>query len=260
MFVIAPWDVKEYIGPNCHPKVLVILNANDGSCSNGLLSSIPSLSSSTEVAKLDAKKTCDLLMPVLQDCGFCVIPVINKSKRSLFELLGGLKQESLLKSIELVMFISTTHGRCDEICMNWEYVRIPELVRKLTEIDCQSFFSIFEGCQKGEGALCVDSVEKSYCAVYSVPPQSISVHYNGIGIFTKCLANLLSTPYVRSLKDLVDDLRLKLDKQLSEIFKRYPKNHTPICVENYSSGTINIHEITSTACKNYNRAFFVCWY
>lgn len=255
--------MKDYIDPNCHPKVLVILNANDGSCSNGLLSSPsdPSRSPSTEDPKLDAKKTCDLLMPVLRDCGFCIIPVINKRKKSLFELLEGLKRESLPKLIELVMFMSTTHGRCDEIYMNWKYVRIPELVRKLTEIDCPSFFSVFEGCQRGEGALSVDRVEKSYCAVYSVPPQSISFHCDGIGILTQCLANLLSTPYVHSLKDLVDDLRLMLDEQLLEIFEdQYPKNHTPIYVENCSSGTINIHEMTSAACKNYNRALFVCWY
>ena len=200
--------MKEYIGPNCHPKVLVILNANDSSCSNGLPSSNPSdpsRSSSTEDSKLDAKKTCNLLMPILFDCGFCVIPIINKSRRSLFELLGGLIQESLTKSIELVMFLSTTHGRCDEICMNRKYIRIPELVHTLTKINCQSFFSVFEGCQSGEGALCVNRVEKSYCAVYS----PISFHCDGIGILTQCLANLLSTPYVRSLKDLVDDLRLK---------------------------------------------------
>lgn len=215
----------------CNPQVIAILNANDGLLkTRGSTSSITSHSSAASISstqkepELDSEKAVENLLPILQDCGIPVIPVVNKGVRYLLQLLEILKEkkekQELPESIKLVMFISTTHGRCDEICMNEVYYKIADLVQQLTSIDFPSFFAIFDGCQIQEkmfsDTITIRKVNKPYIAVYTAPPQESAYHQHGVSVLMKCLGELLKSSYKKSLLDFIEDLRIQPGRRVED--------------------------------------------
>ena len=256
IFKTASQDIKRYI--EADPVVLVIFNANDGSCGPLLhqptepqlhQQTDPQLHQQTE-PQLSAQDSYEKLVPIFRNLGFCVVPVVNKSKPYLEALLDLLKQ-TRPKSVKLVMFVSTTHGKCDEICMNGENFKIPDIIQRLSKISCQSFFAIFDGCQVDGNSFSVKRVDKPYMAVYSAPPEYIAYHDDGIGIYMICLANALEDPTVSTLKDLVHHLNVNLELELSKRLKKpYPKDYKPVCVDN-SSGTVDFRKMTADASKSW---------
>ena len=222
------------------PKVLFILNANDGSCGPN------------PPDDLDAEKTCNLLVPTLKKLGICALPVVNETKEFLEAILDVLS-EFFPESIELVMFVSSTHGRCNEICMNGKFMRISDIIERLNKLPCKYFLTQFDGCQTDneiEKTLHVASSEKSYMVVYSAPPGCLSFYWEGVGIFTRSLARVLEDSSVCTLKQLVDGISEDLKVQLPKYIKvKLPVNHQPVCVHNFKAEAVDFRAMIKSTCK-----------
>ncbi len=233
---LAIKDIENHVTDN--PVVLAIFNSNDGSHAP--------VQPSPQLPQLEANKSVKLLVPKLQDRGYCVIPVINQSKAYLEALLDALGREYLPNSVKFVMFISSTHGRCDEICMNGEMCSIPEIMQRLSKVPCESFLALFDGCQSNDKSFHVEFVEKSYMAVYTSPPELPTLHVDGVGVCIICLSNILSED-VSTPRDLVDRLGPVYEQEIAK-YDSNP-NLRPVSVHNYSPGTINLQDLTESACK-----------
>ena len=240
--------MKKYVV--ARPKVLFILNAND--------------SSLDPLNDLDARETCNLLEPKVKKLGICFLPVVNESKEFLEAVLDVLINEFFPKSIELVKFVSSTHGRCNEIYMNGEFMRISDIIERLGKLPCKYFLALFDGCETNhetKKTLDVVPCGKFYMVVYSAPPGYRSYYWEGVGIFTRCLARVLENSSVRTLKQLVDkvseDLIVQLPKYVNEVTDPVnhqltdPVNHQPVCVHNFKAEAVDFQAMITPACKKY---------
>jgi len=234
-------------------KVLFVLSANDGSCGQN------------PGKDLDAQKTFNLLKPILRKLGVCFLPVINESKEFLEAVLEALVG-FLPRSTELVMFLSTSHGRCNEICMNDEYMKIPHIIQLLGKLGCKNFLAMFDGCQtchvtehEVKETLDVAFVDKMYMVVYSAPPCCKAFWFEGVGIFVRCLAQVLEDASVCTLRQLADRVSEVLKVELPKhVLVLCPVNHQPVCVHNFQAQSVNYRDIIIAASKNvHSLSYFV---
>lgn len=258
LLLTARKHINECFQGTCKCKVLTILVANDNSLQlnrnqSRNVSTASSDHAQPQAPELDAKKACDLLKPVLEDCGFGVLELVNRSKGYLLALIKVLCDENILESCEQVIFISTTHGRRDEFCMNDEYVKFEDLIHEVTNIEVEYFMFCFECCQIDGKSLTVSKVNKQHIVIYSVPPERISYHYKGVGLLIICLTELLKRPYTKSLNDLDRELRSDYCDRLVEVLKIseegrgvFLKEHAPLHVGNMHDD-VNLYEIIRKA-------------
>jgi len=253
-------DLKEMCPSDCNPQVVLIFNLNDdSSCENSDASSVvshPTHLSSAEPKnppKLDAEKSKDFLLRVLLSMGFLVLLVVNKGKEYLSLLLKALKnvpaERGWSEPVPFLMLISSTHGICDSISMNGELFEIPELMKQLASINSLHIFALIESCQIGGHSLKITNIERPYSIVYSVPPECISQHCNGVGFLIRSLKEVLKNGYRKSVKEFVDDLRLKQKDLFRKVFKKdYEENglvHVSV------SGDANFSRLIEIARKNW---------
>lgn len=237
--IIAEEQIDKVMRNDCHPVILSVLVANDKktdpmSCT----STDPKAESSslTREPPLDAEKSRKILQSNLESFGIVVIPVVNCSKEYLDAILESLAQRQIPQSCELFWCIFTGHGHNSCFCVNGKDVPFDDLIQSASRINIRYMAFLFECCQSNSQKVTASDIQKEHIVIYSAPPGKLSYHYEGVGLLTTCLADLLSGNYKGSLNQLQLKLRQKYRDKIVEVFELQPES-----VDNFVNRHLSIH-------------------
>ncbi len=174
--------------------------------------------------EFDAVKSCAMLKSELESFGVLVFPVINRSKSYLTALLKVLAQTTFPKSCELFWFIFTGHGQKSNFCINGQLMEFDYLIHIASEINMRYFAFFFECCQLNGDIIRVSTKQQEHMTIYSSPPNEEAYYYEGVGLMTICLTEMLKGGYEKSLNELQQELRGEMIKRMQEVL-RIPKRH-----------------------------------